>query len=486
MSDTQRSIGVAHLYCPTCERAYTGGERCPDDNTKLVRLAADVDPLIGKQLDGRYTIIDKLGEGGMGAVYRASQHSVGREVAVKVLSPRVIADPDAIRRFLREAKLASRLAHPNAVGVLDFGQTDDGLFYLAMELVLGRTFDVVLKEERVLTPSRLVRIGVQICDALEGAHALAIVHRDLKPSNIMLLAAGRDLVKVLDFGLAKSLAPDQTSTTMTGVGEVLGTPAFMPPELATGQPCDGRADLYSLGCVLYLAGSGQLPFVSASVHELIAMHGHAVAPPMPGVSPQLGVVIDRLLAKAPADRYQTAAETRDALEAALASMSLPSGATFSQAPSSLSSGSLADAIRIGESATVVGVGAAAVAVTTSTVGALAPRRRWPVIVAVAGAVTAVGVVIAVALGGGTERAPALAAPPAPPVTVTPLPEPPPPPAGAPAATLDAGVPAALVEEDAAVPATVPKATLPTRPHRTVTPSPTPKPPASGDPEAVPF
>jgi hypothetical protein len=132
----------------------------------------------------------------------------------------------------------------------------------------------------------------------------------------MLLASGRDLIKVLDFGLAKSVATDQTPTTMTGAGALLGTPAFMPPEIALGLPCDGRADLYSLGVVLYLLGSGRLPFQAGSAAELIAMHATELAPPMQGVPPALAQVIDRMLAKDPADRYQTAAAAREALEAA--------------------------------------------------------------------------------------------------------------------------------------------------------------------------
>jgi serine/threonine-protein kinase len=300
-----------------CEQSFSAGERCPTDGTKLVRLEARLDPFLGRELDGQYTILEKLGQGGMGAVYRATQHSVGREVAIKVVNAHLVSDPEAIKRFLREAKLASRLGHPNAVTVIDFGQTDDGVFYLVMELVNGRTLDQVIEAERAFKPERVVRIAAQVCDALEGAHALRIVHRDLKPSNIMLLASGRDLIKVLDFGLAKSVAVDQTPTTMTGAGALLGTPAFMPPEIALGQPCDGRADLYSLGVVLYLLGSGRLPFQAGSAAELIAMHGTEPAPPMQGVPPALAQVIDRMLAKDPADRYQTAAATREALEAAL-------------------------------------------------------------------------------------------------------------------------------------------------------------------------
>jgi serine/threonine-protein kinase len=302
-------------YCPSCEKKFAGGDRCPADNTRLVKLSAAVDPFIGRELDGRYMILEKLGNGGMGMVYRASQLSVGRDCAIKVISPSHVTNETAIKRFLREAKLASRLSHPNAVAVLDFGQTSDGVFYLAMELVEGRTLEQVFKDENVFEPHRLVRIGSQVCDALEGAHALQIVHRDLKPSNIMLLSRGRDLVKVLDFGLAKSLAPDQSE--MTATDDLIGTPAFIPPELALGQPYDGRADLYSLGCVLYQLGSGSLPFRSSSKQELVQMHGILKAPPMTGAPAALAQVIDRMLQREPAARYQSASECREALEAAV-------------------------------------------------------------------------------------------------------------------------------------------------------------------------
>jgi serine/threonine protein kinase len=303
------------LYCATCERSYPSGERCPKDGSRLVRIHRP-DPLIGRELDARYTIVERLGQGGMGAIYRAVQRSISRDVAIKVMNSAVGMNPDLIKRFLREAKLASQLTHPNVVTVLDCGETDDGIFYLVMELVAGRTLADILASEKRLPGARIVRIGTQICEALDSAHALSIVHRDLKPTNIMVLSRGRDLVKLLDFGLAKSLAPE-VARTMTGLGEMLGTPAFMPPELANGLPCDSRADLYSLGCILYLCGTGELPFKSESVNELIAMHGIDKAPAMTGVPPALARIIDRLLEKSPADRYQSAAETRDALEQCL-------------------------------------------------------------------------------------------------------------------------------------------------------------------------
>jgi serine/threonine-protein kinase len=304
-------------YCPTCERTFATGERCPDDDTRLVKLTNARDALLGRELDGRYTITSKIGQGAMGGVYRATQHSVGRDVAIKVVAPHLVADALAIKRFSREAKLASRLAHPNAVAVMDFGQTDDGVFYLVMELVEGRTLDAVVGKDGKLPPLRLVRIASQICEGLEGAHRLGIVHRDLKPANVMLLAAGRDLVKVLDFGLAKSMVQEAGATTMTNAGAILGTPAYLAPELVTGGEVDARADLYSLGCTLYFCASGQLPFRSESVHELIAMHANEPPKPLVDVPRALANVIARLLEKEPERRYQNAAETRDALERAL-------------------------------------------------------------------------------------------------------------------------------------------------------------------------
>ncbi len=158
--DTSNSPG--ELYCTACEKAFQIGERCPVDGTRLIKLKTRIDPFLGRDLDGRYTVLEKLGAGGMGAVYRAEQHSVDREVAIKVVHSSLVSEPEVIKRFLREAKLASRLSHPNAVGVLDFGQTEDGVFYLVMELVTGRTLDEAIKAERQLRPERVVRIAIQI------------------------------------------------------------------------------------------------------------------------------------------------------------------------------------------------------------------------------------------------------------------------------------------------------------------------------------
>ncbi|MFT3694322.1 MAG: protein kinase [Kofleriaceae bacterium] len=333
MSAAVDSNPPGQFYCPTCEKHFEVGGQCPTDNTRLVRLGMQLDPLLGRELDGRFQILEKLGQGGMGAVYRGVQIGLNREVAIKVVSQHLISDAEVVKRFLREAKLASKLSHPNAVAVLEFDQTEDGIFYLVMELVTGNTLDKTIEQEGRFRPERIVRIGSQVLDALEGAHALSMVHRDIKPSNIMLLSRGRDLVKVLDFGLAKSVAQDAQNTTMTNAGALLGTPAYIPPELATGQKCDGRADLYSLGVVLYQMGSGKLPFVSDNAHELIAMHATEEVPPMTGVPRALAAVIEKMLRKDPAQRWATAAEAREALEAALdATRTPPSGFYFQDGP----------------------------------------------------------------------------------------------------------------------------------------------------------
>ena len=317
---TESMVSADERYCPFCERSFTGRERCPEDDTVLVRLQAPTDRLVGSAIDNRYTIQRRIGSGGMGAVYSAVQHSVGREVAIKVVNPSLVDDPSIIKRFLREAKLTSRLSHPHAVAVLDFGQTPDGLFYLVMELITGRTLSDVLKEEGPLAPERIVRIGSQILDALIGAHQLSIVHRDLKPSNVIVLdgPAGRDLIKVLDFGLAKSLSHDTTMTSVTGSGALLGTPAYVPPEVVAGGEADARGDLYSAGVILYQLASGRLPFVGETVHDLLVKLARETPPPLGGfgVPAPLVRVIERLMAKLPDDRYPSASLAQSALERA--------------------------------------------------------------------------------------------------------------------------------------------------------------------------
>jgi hypothetical protein len=373
------------LYCPSCETSQPeGGRLCPRDGTRLVKLAAVIDPIIGRELDGRFTVIEKLGQGGMGAVYRAHQHSVDREVAIKVVHANLMADPEAIKRFLREAKLTSKLNHPNAVGVLDFGQTEDGVFYLVMELVAGRTLDCVLAEDGVFTPARVAKVGIQVCEALEVAHAMQIVHRDLKPQNIMVMSSGRDFVKVLDFGLAKSLQrTGELTSSMTGAGGMLGTPAFFPPERVRYGTADGRSDLYSLGCVLYLLATGVLPFQADTAHDFVIAHRSQLAPRLTNVPAALADVVERLLAKNPDDRFQDAAETRDALEQAV-SVRVEAAAVAASRPPTPASSIAPD--------------------PTMLVQAAPARRVRPMLVAAL--VVACGIAIAIGFSGGSGSRPA--------------------------------------------------------------------------------
>ena len=270
---------------------------------------------IGRELDGRFTILEKLGVGGMGAVYRAHQRSVDREVAIKVIHPKLSGDRSAVKRFLREARLASRLSQPNIVNVYDFGQSETVL-YLVMELLRGHTLAAELGQGRRINPRRTVVIASQLCDALEAAHAQGIVHRDLKPSNIVILddPPGRDLIKVLDFGLAKSLIQDSGSV-VTNTDALLGTPLYMAPEQIEGKVSDQRADLYSLGCILYEMLSGRPPFVDSAVSAVLARHMSDTPRDLPPhVPPRLRELIEKLLAKTPEQRIQTAGEVHKVLE----------------------------------------------------------------------------------------------------------------------------------------------------------------------------
>jgi hypothetical protein len=324
----------AEMYCPACDRSFSELEKlCPDDGTALVRLTGQIDSLEGRTLDGRFTLLRRLGRGGMGAVYRARQLSIGRNVAVKVIKPELGADLQAARRFLREARLASRLTSPHSVSVLEFGQSSDGLLYLVMELLQGRTLARVLAEDGAMPPTRVARIGVQLCDALQAAHDHHIVHRDLKPANIVMLdePSDRDFVKVLDFGLAKSLAGDMTTTQS---GQLMGTPTYIAPETVIDGTVDPRSDLYALGVILFELCQGTPPFTGDNINSLLLQHAYTEPPPLGDHVPEaLASVIRRLLDKEMKARFATAAEARAALEAFLADPS----AAGAQAPPALPS-----------------------------------------------------------------------------------------------------------------------------------------------------
>lgn len=313
-------------YCAACNQSFSIDQLfCPNDGAKLVKLRATPDQLLGRVFDDRYEVRAVLSRGGMGTVYRAWQMSVDREVAIKVIHPKLATVRDVAKRFLREARLASRLSQPNIVNVYDFGQSDDGVLYLVMELLRGQPLSAELKGSKILPVRRILTIGAQICDALDAAHGQGIVHRDLKPHNVVVLddPPGRDFVKVLDFGLAKSLLYDTTSL-VTQTDALLGTPLYMPPEQISGKPSDQRADLYSLGCMLYQMASGRPPFSGDNVNAILAMHLRQPPSALPdAVPPALATLIARLMMKSPDDRPATARLVHAAISAITSDGSSP-------------------------------------------------------------------------------------------------------------------------------------------------------------------
>ena len=265
-------------------------------------------------LGGRYALLGELGAGGMATVYRARDEVLGRDVAVKVLSPQFAADPGFLARFEREARHIAALSHPRIVTVFDCG-IDRNTPFIVMELVAGRTLRQVLDEIGPLSPRDAVTVAAAVCEALEAAHAAGLIHRDIKPENIVL--SGGE-VKVLDFGIART----QDGAGATRTHAVLGTAAYLSPEQASGGPVGPRADLYALGCVLYEMLTGAPPFTADSAVGVAYRQVHDDPGPVsalrPGVAAQLDWITARLLAKDPADRPPGASAARAWLLAALA------------------------------------------------------------------------------------------------------------------------------------------------------------------------
>jgi serine/threonine protein kinase len=249
-----------------------------EEGKEVTVVDASGDGLVGSTIAGKYRIDIKLGTGGMGAVYRATRLLIGDEVAVKVLHSEQ-SDPKAAERFRREAHAAARLKHPNAVNIYDFGVTDVGLQYLVMELIEGESLRRIIKQQGPVTPSASVEIANQVCAALDEAHRHSIIHRDIKPDNIIVDVTATGLrVKVLDFGIAK--LRDDVAGNLTQTGSILGTPHYMSPEQCLGEELDSRADIYSLGIVLYEMLTGTVPFNSPTPAAVVVQHvNQSPAPP---------------------------------------------------------------------------------------------------------------------------------------------------------------------------------------------------------------
>ncbi len=337
--------------CPRCHRQLEISEpgyelegpasgpaalpRCPEHGLAYVDggdlAAAHGDIMLGTTVTGRFTILARLGSGSMGAVYRARQEAVGRDVAIKIVRRDRAYDPETKARFEREARATSALVSPHTVTVFDFGEAEDGAWFLAMELLDGETLGQRLRRTRRLPVPDAVRVAREALKSLAEAHAKGIVHRDLKPDNLFLVTmpdeAGNPATqtcKVLDFGIAKVLSDEQKVDQLeTQAGTVFGTPRYMSPEQAQGTTLDARSDLYSLGVILFQMLAGRAPFVDDDAVVVMARHIKEEPPAMREVAPQAMVppllerVVRRALSKQPGDRPQSAEQFIYELDAAM-------------------------------------------------------------------------------------------------------------------------------------------------------------------------
>lgn len=280
------------------------------------------DPLIGRVLAGRYRLLSKLGEGGMGAVYKGEHTKMNRPTAIKILGADLAGNPDFIARFHREAKMASRINHPNAVAIYDFGETEDGLLFIAMELLDGDTLSDTMKRAGAMPLDRVLNITRQAAQALEAAHQIGIVHRDFKPDNVMICqkTGWRDWAVVLDFGIAKETLIDSEGDSLTLPGFMLGTPRYMSPEQVKGEKLDARSDLYSLATVTYEMLSGVLPFQARTPQEIMVKRVYEHPRPLLSSRPQLAIplaveaTIMKALSRERCERHESAAEFAAELE----------------------------------------------------------------------------------------------------------------------------------------------------------------------------
>ncbi|MDD5305872.1 MAG: protein kinase [Deltaproteobacteria bacterium] len=278
------------------------------------------DPQLGKLIDGRYLLLEVLGEGGMGSVYRANHVLMDKPVAVKLIHSELAHLPEVARRFEREARSSSRLTDPHCISVTDFGRTEDGNLFLVMEILEGESLADRLARDGALPAAKAVDITVQILKALAHAHGAGVVHRDLKPENVMLVTHGdeTDFAKILDFGIAKLASGSGSGEKLTQSGLVFGTPPYLSPEQALGQDVDHRADLYAAGIMLFEMLTGLQPFRAESAMQIISMH---ITAPIPSLAEHgrfpagMQGVIDKAMAKQTGDRFASADEFMASLQA---------------------------------------------------------------------------------------------------------------------------------------------------------------------------
>lgn len=314
--------------CPQCGREYGADDRfCTVDGAALVASGTSAS-LIGTVLADRYLVHERLGEGGMGEVYLAEHIRIKRKVAVKLMRAWMVGDPVAVSRFHREAENASQISHPNVAQVYDFGETADGMIYLAMEFVPGEPLSAILAREGRLNAVRAAEIVRQTADALVAAHGMGILHRDLKPDNIMIARsrAGTDIVKLVDFGIARVM--NRGTQQFTSTGMIVGTPDYMSPEQLAGEALDERSDLYALALIAFQLLTGEGAFKGGSSNDalLARLMGapRTLAEARPGVAwpASLQAAFDTALAPEPGKRYADALEFAAELDGAVARMPL--------------------------------------------------------------------------------------------------------------------------------------------------------------------
>jgi serine/threonine protein kinase len=299
--------------CPKCGEEYPDTTTlCPSDGIALEKTD---DSLLAQTLAGKYRIDERLSEGGMGTVYRGTHVLMDKTVAIKVLRPSLAADEKIVARFSREARAASKILHPHAISVTDFGESEDGVVFLVMEYLDGRTLKEIIREDGPMDLARVVEIIRQVGGALDAAHGEGVVHRDLKSDNIMLLSSsGTDYAKVLDFGIAKIKEPAGAyDPGLTSPDLVIGTPQYMSPEQCSQSPdIDARSDIYSLGVIIYEMLVGHVPFTGESSTAIMLKHLQHPAPSVLNERTDLpaavGTVVARALQKRPENRYETVGE----------------------------------------------------------------------------------------------------------------------------------------------------------------------------------
>lgn len=306
--------------CPACAQRFSSDARfCPFDGeplTESARYDPTADPLQGRVIDDRYEILDLIGEGGMGSVYRARHVRLGRSFALKALKRELSVDPELSARFIREAKAAAAISHPNVVQISDFGSLPTGQPYFVMELLEGISLSSLVWNDGPLPPVRALKIAREIAQGLAAAHEAGIIHRDLKPDNVHVGRSGDSPVKVLDFGLAKVAG----GSKLTRQGIVYGTPHYMSPEQASGEGVDPRSDLYALGVVLYEMLTGRVPFEADSYMGVLTKQLYASPSPpsellaAPGLLPPVEQLVLRCLEKRPSKRFASMAAFVDAVD----------------------------------------------------------------------------------------------------------------------------------------------------------------------------